>query len=390
VLASLYHEGEPVTIGILGGGQLAKMSAQAAYKLGLRVAVIEPADSSPAGVMTQKEFTGGWLDSVELDRFVEASDIVTLENEFIAPEILERIAERRLVFPTPATLRLAQDKFTQKETMQRAGIPTPAFAAIDSVEEAHEFGKRHGYPFVMKTRTLGYDGYGNATVGRDNQAMVAFRRFTSDPDVPRRVMAEEFVRFRKELAVIVARNRRGETALYPCVETVQENHICRYVIAPAPDVSEALRARAQELARAAVEAIEGVGVFGVEMFLTENDEIIYNEIAPRPHNSGHYTIEACYASQFENHIRAICNLPLGSTELIAPAAAMANLLGKRIGSGMPDTVVAMMRQTPRASLHLYGKTTSRVGRKMGHITALGVSPQEALALAKTAEENFFW
>lgn len=389
MLSSLYHDNQPVTIGILGGGQLAKMSAQAAYRLGLRVAVIEPAEYSPAGLMTKADFPLGWQDGTELERFVEASDIITLENEFIAPEILERITEKRLVFPTPETLRQVQDKFIQKQTMQRAGIPVPVFAAINTVEEAYAFGKEHGYPYIMKTRTLGYDGYGNATVGRDNQAMVAFTRFTSDPDVPRQMMAEKFVNFRKELAVMVARNRRGECVVYPCVETVQENHICRYVLAPAPEIDENIRRKAQEIALAAVEAVEGVGVFGVEMFLTEDDELLYNEIAPRPHNSGHYTIEGCYTSQFENHIRAICNLPLGSPELIAPAAVMANLLGKRIGSGVPDTVVGLMRHG-RVSFHLYGKATSRVGRKMGHLTALGASVQEALAIVKAAEDDLFW
>jgi 5-(carboxyamino)imidazole ribonucleotide synthase len=389
MLPSLYNNDSPVTIGILGGGQLAKMSALAAYRLGLQVAIIEPAEDSPAGVMTKHEFTEGWLSPTELNRFIAASDIITLENEFIAPEILDTIAERRLVLPSPDTMRLVQDKFIQKQTMQAAGIPVPAFAAINSIQEAYDFGKTHSYPYMMKTRTLGYDGNGNMTVNRDNQAMVAFTRFTSDPDVPRQMMGEAFVKFRKELAVMVARNRRGETAVYPCVETVQEHHVCHYVLAPAPDVDERIRRKAQEIALAAVEAVQGVGVFGIEFFLTENDEILYNEIAPRPHNSGHYTIEGSYTSQFENHIRAICNLPLGSGDLVAPAAVMANLLGKRIGSGIPDTVTGLMRHG-KAALHLYGKRTSRVGRKMGHLTVLGASVEEALASVKAAEEALFW
>ena len=389
MLASLYNDDAPATIGIVGGGQLAKMSALAAYRLGLRIAIIEPAEESPAGVMTKFDFSEGWLAEQELARFIEASDIITLENEFIPPEVLDRLAERRLVLPSPDTMRLVQDKFIQKQTMQAAGIPVPAFAAINSVQEGYDFGAAHGYPYVMKTRTLGYDGYGNMTVGRDNQAMVAFTRFTSDPEVPRKVMGEAFVSFRKELAVMVARNRRGETVVYPCVETIQENHICRYVLAPAPDVEESIRQKAQEIAVAAVEAVQGVGVFGVEMFLTDKDEILYNEIAPRPHNSGHYTIEGSYTSQFENHIRAVCNLPLGSGDLIAPAAVMANLLGKRTGAGIPDTVTGLFRHD-KVAFHLYGKRTSRIGRKMGHLTALGNSVQEALASIKAAENDLFW
>jgi 5-(carboxyamino)imidazole ribonucleotide synthase len=388
MLLSLYNDGAPLTLGILGGGQLAKMTAQAAYRLGLQVAIIEHGEGSPAGVMTKHDFPEGWLNADALERFIDASDVVTLENEFIDVEILERVAERRLVFPSPTTMRLVQDKFIQKQTMQAAGIPVPHFARIDAVEQAYIFGKEHGYPFVMKTRKYGYDGYGNATVQRDNNALVAFKRFTSDPNAPREVMAEAFVHFRKELAVIVARNRRGEVEVYPCVETVQENHICRWVLAPAP-IEEKLQRKAQEIALAAVEAVSGIGVFGVEMFLTENDEIIYNEIAPRPHNSGHYTIEGSFTSQFENGIRAVLNLPLGSGALVRPAAVMLNLLGVRSGVGVPDSVVGLMRH-PRVSFHLYGKKDSRKGRKMGHLTALGDSVEEARELLRRAEEDLMW
>jgi 5-(carboxyamino)imidazole ribonucleotide synthase len=391
MLLSLYNDGAPLTVGILGGGQLAKMTAQAAYRLGLQVAIIEHGEASPAGAMTKLDFDAGWLDEQALERFIEASDVVTLENEFIDVAILERIAERRSVFPSPDTMRLAQDKFIQKQTMQAAGIPVPHFASIDAVEEAYAFGKEHGYPFVMKTRTHGYDGYGNMTVHRDNNALVAFKRFTSDPGddiAPRKVMVEAFVRFRKELAVIVARNRRGETEVYPCVETIQENHICRWVLAPAL-VEPRLQRLAQELAVAAVEAVSGVGVFGVEMFLTEADEILYNEIAPRPHNSGHYTIEGSLTSQFENCLRAILNLPLGSGALVRPAAVTMNLLGARSGSGAPDTVTGLLRHAG-VNLHLYGKKTSRIGRKMGHLTALGDSVEAAQELLRRAEADLVW
>lgn len=388
MLASLYFPNEPLAIGILGGGQLAKMIAQSAYRMGLRVAIIEHGSPSPAGVMTKADFPDGWSSEEAIDAFIRASDIVTLENEFIDIGILERVAERRPVFPTPETMRLVQDKFVQKTVMAAANIPVPRFASLETVEDAYGFGETHGYPFVMKTRTLGYDGYGNATIRRDNNALVAFARFTSDPDAPRKVMAEEFISFRKELAVIVARNRRREVALYPCVETVQEDHICRWVLAPAP-IEARLRIRAQELALAAVEAINGVGVFGVEMFLTENDDLVFNEIAPRPHNSGHYSIEGSYASQFENCVRAACNLPLGSPDLITPAAAMLNLLGTRGGGGAPDSVVGLLRH-PRVSFHLYGKKESRKGRKMGHLTALADSVEEAQERLRLAERDLFW
>lgn len=363
------------------------MLAQSAYQLGLQVAIIEHGENSPAGIMTKHEFPGGWSSEADLEEFITVSDIITLENEFINPNILEKIAERRLCFPTAETIALIQDKFVQKQTFQSAGIPTTEFQAIDSVQSALDFGNIHRFPFVLKTRTLGYDGYGNATIRNQNDAYAAWNKFTQTEE-PRELMAEKFVNFTKELAVMVARNRRGEVAVYPCVETIQENHICRVVIAPA-QIEPALQHLAKEIALACVEAINGVGVFGVEMFLASDGAIMVNEIAPRPHNSGHYTIEACHTSQYENAVRAVCNLPLGSPDMIAPAAVMVNLLGERSGDGIPDSVVDTLKH-PTASLHLYGKSGSRKGRKMGHITTLGHTTEEALESAISAAKAIIW
>jgi 5-(carboxyamino)imidazole ribonucleotide synthase len=387
MLPSIYNPSQPFTLGILGGGQLAKMTAQEAYRMGMRVAVIEHGESSPAGVMTKLEFPGGWKDSDELERFIAASDIITLENEFIDPEILDVIAERRHVFPTPATMRLVQDKFTQKTTMAAVGIPVPTFAEMSTKDDLVAFGQQHGYPFVVKTRKFGYDGYGNATIRRETEIDMVWRRFMEGEE-PRPLMAESFVTFTKELAVMVARNRRGEIAVYPCVQTIQQGHICVTVLAPAP-IEEHLQKHAQDIAVKCVEAVDGVGVFGVEMFLTTDDQIVFNEIAPRPHNSGHYTIEACYTSQFENCIRAVTNMPLGSAEMRVPAACMINLLGERTGSGIPDSVLEMLR-IDTVALHLYGKKDVRMGRKMGHLTATGATVDDAFAAANAALERFVW
>lgn len=387
MLPSIYNPEAPFTLGILGGGQLAKMTLQAVYRMGMQVAIIENGESSPAGVMTKKEFGGGWNDAASLEAFIAASDIVTLENEFVDPAILDVIAEKRLVFPTPDTMRLVQDKYTQKVTFSKAGIPTPQFAAIETKQDLFDFGEKYGYPFVAKTRKYGYDGYGNATIKRDTEIDMVWRKFMEGEN-PRPLMAESFVTFNKELAVMVARNKRGEVAVYPCVQTIQEGHICVTVLAPAP-IEEPLLKRAQEIAVACVEEINGVGVFGIEMFLTPKDEIFFNEIAPRPHNSGHYTIEACYTSQFENHLRAVTNMPLGSPELRVGGAAMINLLGERTGSGIPDSVVEMLKVSDVA-LHLYGKKDSRLGRKMGHLTATADTMDEAFRKANTALERFVW
>lgn len=387
MLPSPYDPSRVLVLGIIGGGQLAKMTAMAAYRLGLHVAIIEHGTPSPAGVMTKHEFPGGWTHPAELDRFIATSDIITLENEFVAPELLAQIAERRLVLPEPRTVALVRDKLTQKQTMAAAGIPTPAFAAVESPDDIVRFATEHGFPVVVKTRTFGYDGYGNALVHSPADATAAWNRFRNS-EQPRELMVESFVRFRMELAVIVARNRRRECVVYPCVQTIQQQHICHAVLAPAP-IESTIQLQARDCARAAVEAIDGVGVFGVELFLTERDEVVFNEIAPRPHNSGHYTIEACQTSQFENCVRAVCNLPLGSPEMIVPAAVMINLLGQRNGSGIPDSPIDALRHG-HAWLHLYGKKDCRVGRKMGHITAVGATLEEALEKARSAAEGFVW
>jgi|YNPMSStandDraft_2_1061718.scaffolds.fasta_scaffold02446_6 5-(carboxyamino)imidazole ribonucleotide synthase len=387
MLPSPYDPGRVLTIGIIGGGQLAKMTALAAYRLGFRVAIIEHGADSPAGVMTKLEFTGGWTDPAEVERFIAACDIVTLENEFVAPDILETIAERRLVFPEPKTVALVRDKLVQKRTLRASGIPTPEFADADSPSAIAAFAREHGYPVLVKTRTYGYDGYGNALVRSEQDITAVWNHFRSG-EHPRDLMVESFVHFKMELATIVARNRRRECVVYPCVQTIQENHICRAVLSPAP-INDSLRQQARALAQRAVEAIDGVGVFGIELFLCDDGEILFNELAPRPHNSGHYSIEACQTSQFENCVRAVCNLPLGDPSMIVPAAAMINLLGERHGSGIPDSPIETL-QHGHAWLHLYGKRECRTGRKMGHITAIGSTVEEAFHRARTAAEGFVW
>ena len=379
---------KPLTLGILGGGQLAKMLALEAYRLGLNVAVIDKEANTPAGDLTKFDFTKGWSDKSELDKFITVSDIITLENEFIEPEILEYISQTKQVFPTAKTMRLVQDKFIQKNVFAKNKIPLPQYEEINSIENLQQFGRKFDYPFVVKTRTLGYDGYGNFTVQNENECKTAWEKFNSNNTVERKLMAEEFINFKAELAVMVARSRSGKLAVYPCVETIQKNHICNQVIAPAR-VDIDIRLQAQEIATQAVEAIDGVGVFGIELFLTENEQILLNEIAPRPHNSGHYTIEACYCPQYENAIRAILDLPLGSTEMIKPAACMINLLGERDGIGVPENVVDTLGNS-KTKLHLYNKKTSRKGRKMGHLTAIADTVEEVIKNATVAFEKFRW
>jgi 5-(carboxyamino)imidazole ribonucleotide synthase len=256
---------------------------------------------------------------------------------------------------------------------------------MDNIEDCKKFGEQFGYPFVLKARKYGYDGYGNETVRSEGEIEKAYNNLTKNNKSG--LLAESFVNFTKELAVMVARSKNGETAIYPCVETIQRDHICHQIIAPA-EVDNSVADIAQQAALACVKAIDGIGVFGIELFLTEDGEVLVNEIAPRPHNSGHYTIEGCYTSQYENAIRAINGLPLGNTELITGAACMINLLGERDGSGVPSSPDKMLQS--KAKLHLYDKADSRVGRKMGHITAVADNTDEAVKIAKKAAADFKW
>ncbi len=376
----------PIVLGILGGGQLAKMLALEAYKMGLNIAIIEKTAQSPAGEITQNEFPAGWDDKSELEKFIQASDIVTLENEFIDPEILAQIEKKRTVFPSSKTISLIQDKFIQKETFKSHGINLPNYAKLDNTAEAKEFAENNSFPIVIKTRKYGYDGYGNFTARNHGDIEKAFQKF-HDGEI-RPLLGESFVDFECELAVMVVRSSNGEQACYPCVETIQENHICHKVIAPA-GISKEIRNKAQNIALECVRAIDGVGVFGVELFLTKQGDLLVNEIAPRPHNSGHYTIEACHTSQFENAIRGLLGLPLGSCQMRTGVAVMINLLGKKEGNGVPQDVRGLLSH-PKVKLHLYNKKSSRIGRKMGHITLTGDNIEDVLKEINLAYDSLVW
>lgn len=372
------------TLGILGGGQLARMTAYAAFRLGLRVHIMEHTAGSPAGQIAHKEVVGTPDDHTLLLEFASECDVVTLESEFINEEHLS-VIERAggMLFPAAHSVAQIQDKLVQKQTLLEAGVPVAPFEGVTSTDEVRNFGERHGYPFVMKSRRLGYDGYGNATIGSPGEIEAGWEKITRG-DSTITIYCEAFVRFTKELAVMIARGRQGDLVIYPLAETVQQNHICHYVTAPA-HVGEDAEQAALAYACRGVEAIDGIGIFGVELFLTETGGVLLNEMAPRPHNSGHYTIEGCTTSQFENHVRAVMGWPLGGTSLRAAGVAMANILGREDGSGALANYPVVLRH-PHAHLHLYGKTESRKGRKMGHVTALAESVEEALRIAREAEE----
>ncbi len=370
-------------LGIIGGGQLARMTALAAANLGVEVRVIERVVPCPASFVATEAIQGDWNAADDLLKLAAKVDLLTLENEFVDADQLARVeGAGHVVYPTSATMRLVQDKLAQKRTLEGAGLPIPAMRQVDSQEDLKAAAGALGLPLVLKARRNGYDGKGNFTV-RAEADMEAGWRALDGPE-GRELYAEAFCPFVKELATIVTRSQCGESVHYPVVETVQKEHICHIVRAPA-EVDDGVAKSAADIAAKAIDAIDGVGSFGVEMFLLEDGSIVVNELAPRVHNSGHYTIEACECSQFENHVRAVMDLPRGSTRMVTPAAVMFNTLGDGHGPGHPGGMDAAL-DVPGAHVHTYGKSRSVPGRKMGHVTALGESVAEAEAKARQAAE----
>jgi 5-(carboxyamino)imidazole ribonucleotide synthase len=368
------------TIGIIGGGQLARMLAQSASQFGLDLVVLERNEHSPASTLANETVLGDWDNPDTLLVLGSLVDVVTLENEFVDADSLAALEQfGHTLWPSAATLRTVQDKLLQKQALQKAGLPVPEFAATPDKNSVIEAAKKFGWPMVLKKRRNGYDGKGNFTLRSAEEIDDAWAQLGGDKNA---LFVEKFCPFKMELAVMIARGRNGEIVSYPVVETIQRNHICHLVKAPA-QIEPALAERACEIARRAAEAVEIVGTMGIEMFLTQDGAILVNELAPRVHNSGHYTIEACVCSQFENHIRAVLGWPLGSTAMLAPAAVMVNLLGEKKGTGAPHGLASALA-VPGAHPHVYGKSVSSPGRKMGHITALGKTVEEALATAQRA------
>jgi 5-(carboxyamino)imidazole ribonucleotide synthase len=368
------------------------MTAEAARDLGVPIVILERGLGSPAGqiVGPANEIDGDWRDPSARDGLARRVDLITLENEFVDADALDWFVDRGVpVYPGPATLRVIQDKLRQKETLAAAGLPVPAFRPVRAEPDLHWAGRDLGWPLLLKARRLGYDGHGNVTVETPSGARSAIAALAG-PNAPEPLdlYAEAFVPFRGELAVMVTRGRDGSLAVYPVVETFQQNHICHEVVVPAR-VPANVQDRAREIAVAAVEAVDAVGVMGVELFWLDDGAVLVNELAPRPHNSGHYTIEACRTSQFANHLRAVLGLPLGPVERVAPAAAMINLLGTRAAPASPVGVEAA-KAVENTFLHLYGKRDVRPGRKMGHVTALGDTPEEALVRAGRAAGLIIW
>ncbi|EFJ13883.1 hypothetical protein SELMODRAFT_121407 [Selaginella moellendorffii] len=360
-------------VGILGGGQLGRMLCQAASTMGLKVAVLDPAEDCPASRLAHKHHVGSFRDRDAVREFAKSCGVLTVEIEHVDVDTIDALATEGIdVEPSPQTIRIIQDKYLQKVHFQKHGIPLPDFLELKSIESVEEASSLFGYPLMVKSRRLAYDGRGNAVVrSRDDfeSAVASLGGFEHG------LYAERWAPFVKELAVMVARSRSGELRCYPVVETSQKDNICHVVEAPA-QVSNAVAQRALDIARKTIGSLEGAGIYGVELFLLADGQVLLNEVAPRPHNSGHYTIEACYVSQFEQHLRAVLGFPLGDTAMKVPAAMMYNLLGEAEGDAGFNQAYQTLRRAlnvPGASIHWYNKAEIRRQRKMGHITVAGDS-----------------
>lgn len=357
-------------IGIAGGGQLGRMLALAAHVLGHTVVVLDPTPNSPAAQVADKHIVGDYTDAAKMRELAAECDVLTFEVETVNADALEEISAQGFpVHPQPRTLSIIKDKLAQKKYLRDHGVPVAAFTDASEAEQLR-------YPYVLKARSGGFDGRGNALVHSESEVAAAYEKMKGAP-----AYAEGFVNFDRELAIVAARTVDGEIAVYPLVETVHKNHICHQVLMPAP-VSAEMQNKARELAERVLASFEGAGVFAIEMFQV-GQEILVNEIAPRVHNSGHLTIEACETSQFAQHILAITGEKLGSTGMAVPAAVMINILGERDGVATP-VGVEEAEQIEGVKVHIYGKMETRRERKMGHLTALGQTLEEATEKAERA------
>ena len=369
-------------VGIVGAGQLARMLIEAATPLDIPIRLLAASPEDGAALIWPQVEIGSPKSAENLLTFAEQCDVLTFDHELVDLEAIRQLeAAGQIVYPSSNALLHAQDKLHQRRAFGAAGLPVPAFDDVTSLDDIVAFAGTHGWPVVAKAQRDGYDGRGVWVLHDHAEAETLVAEAEANGVA---LLVEQHVPIEQELAGLIARRPGGEFALYPIVETVQRDGICHEVIAPAP-ISDPIRARAEELTVAVAEATGVVGNMALELFVA-NGELSVNEIATRPHNSGHFSIEASAASQFENHLRAILDWPLGDPALRAPVAVMANLLGRGdgdLGTGVPS---ALMASSPGVHPHLYGKT-ARAGRKIGHVTALGGDPEETRARAMRAADT---
>ena len=364
-------------VGVLGSGQLGRMLAMAAQSLGYKVNIYSPEQNSPAGQVADVEVVAAYEDLARVRQFASQVNVLTFEFENVPSVASSAAAERTLVRPSGEILHLTQHRLREKNFLRRNGFPVPAFHEVNSFEDLQLAAATIGLPGVLKTAAFGYDGKGQRKILFNKDLELAAAAL-----LPAQGIYEGFVDFEKEISVVAARTSKGEFRAFPVFENTHSNHILDVTFAPAA-ISERLEREAIELARSILYALGVVGLLTVEMFVTKAGKLLVNELAPRTHNSGHLTMNACVTSQFEQQVRAVCGLPLGGVELLRPAA-MSNLLGDVWSMGEPNWRKALT--DPNLKLHLYGKNEPRVGRKMGHLTATGNTVAEAVHRVRLGRE----
>lgn len=369
-------------VGVIGGGQLARMMTPAAINLGLEICVLakDSYESSKISVTALGDHT----DALAVTQFARGCDVITFDHEHVPQEVLaELVAGGANVQPSPQALLYAQDKLVMRERLTELGVPVPGWARVRTEAELADFLADYGSRAVVKTPRGGYDGKGVRVVTEALQARDWFENLAEDEAL----LVEEFVSFRRELAQQIARTPSGEIALWPLVETVQADGVCSEVIAPAPDSAGAIADMTASIAEKIATGLGITGALAVELFETDDDRILVNELAMRPHNSGHWSMDGAVTSQFEQHLRAVLDLPLGSTSTLAPWCVMVNILGGPSSGDLDGCLARAMKEYPEAKFHLYGKDP-RPGRKIGHVNVIGTDLASTVATARGAAGFF--
>lgn len=366
-------------VGVLGSGQLGRMFTIAARRLGYRVHTYSPETDTPTGQVADMEIVGSYQDLPAVEKFASQVDVMTFEFENVPAATAEAAAKHTTLRPAGRVLHTTQHRVREKTFLRDAGVPVTPFALVHSLDELTAAAKSIGLPGVLKTAGWGYDGKGQAKVNTLDDLSAAWKSLDTQEAV-----LEKLVNFKMEMSVVAARGADGSIVDYDVIENMHANHILDVSLWPAR-IDPAARNKAIDIAHDILTKLEVVGVMCVELFLTHDDQVLVNELAPRPHNSGHLTIESHVSCQFEQQVRAVCGLPLGSTQSVAPACAMANLLGDVWSDGEPDWVGAL--SDPSVKLHLYGKAQARPGRKMGHLTAVASTGEEAIAAVVQARDT---
>lgn len=366
------------TLGIIGGGQLGMMITEAAKKMPehiSKVIVLDPVKNCSASQVGAEQIIADFKDKNAIIELAKRSDIITYEIESGDSEVLKIVEKDAEINPSPETLKIIQDKFLQKSFLMQNNIPVPEFILVESISDLEQGLKKFGYPSLLKARRDAYDGRGNFKIDSSKQIQKAFDYFNE-----KNLMLEKFISFKMEVSVIAARNTKGQIKTFPLVENIHEDNILRQTIAPAR-VSEKIAKKAQDIAKTTMSVLKGAGIFGIEMFVTKNDEIIINEIAPRVHNSGHHTLQSSKTSQFEQHLRAILGLELGDTSLLHPTI-MYNILGPKNFEGEYKPIELSEQNV---FLKMYGKKISKPSRKLGHFNLIGNQGESIDQLLKKLE-----